>query len=70
MELLLILTYAAICVAIFTIFRIPANKVDALDRRAGWHIPHRHHRLGHELQSSLYRQRAHLFYNDADHTRR
>ena len=50
MDLLLILTYTAVCVAIFKIFRIPLNKLDRAYRSAGWRAAHWHPDHADELQ--------------------
>ena len=69
MELLLILTYAAICVAIFKIFRIPVNKWTLPTAVLGGIFLIGLHPPRHELQPPVHRQRAHLLCDDTDPAR-
>ena len=68
MELLLILTYSAICVAVFKIFRIPVNKW-TLPTAALGGIFHQRCSTHHELQPPLYEQCADLFRNHSDNAK-
>ena len=70
MELLMILTYAAICVGSVQDLSDPGQQVDSADRGPWRHLPYCRNPTDNELQSSLLSQRAHFLRDHPDYAER